>query len=168
MFHVIDWFTFDFYFCNDPFLLPFGYVIMLCSFQICLLCRERGHSLKNCPEKSEGNLKKFCYNCGESGHALSKCPKPIENGNPHTSILHIFWYFVSASGVTITALPMWFHSLNTIVYTGGTKFASCFVCKQQGHLSKDCPENKHGIYPKVFNHTLACLLNSVCFAYARY
>ncbi|ONM12835.1 hypothetical protein ZEAMMB73_Zm00001d002032 [Zea mays] len=27
---------------------------------ICLLCRERGHSLKNCPDKSEGNLKKFC------------------------------------------------------------------------------------------------------------
>ena len=57
--------------------------------QICLLCRERGHSLKNCPEKSEGNLKKFCYNCGESGHSLSKCPKPIENGNPCASIVGI-------------------------------------------------------------------------------
>jgi hypothetical protein len=58
-------------------------------FQICLLCRERGHSLKNCPDKSEGNLKKFCYNCGESRHSLSKCPKPIENGNPHTLIVDI-------------------------------------------------------------------------------
>ena len=47
---------------------------------------------------------------------------------------------------------MWFHSISTILYKGGTKFASCFVCKQQGHLSKDCPENKHGIYPKVFHH----------------
>ncbi|XP_062227439.1 uncharacterized protein LOC133925577 [Phragmites australis] len=34
------------------------------------------------------------------------------------------------------------------IENGGTKFASCFVCKQQGHLSKNCPENKHGIYPK--------------------
>lgn len=32
---------------------------------------------------------------------------------------------------------------------GGTKFASCFICKGRGHLSKDCPKNAHGIYPKV-------------------
>jgi hypothetical protein len=125
---------------------------VLCSFQICLLCRERGHSLKNCPEKSEGNLKKFCYNCGESGHSLSMCPKPIENGN----LMH----FLYLCFPTVLSLPNWFYSLNMILYTGGTKFASCFVCKQQGHLSKDCPENKHGVYPKVFYHT-PDLLNSL-------
>lgn len=32
---------------------------------------------------------------------------------------------------------------------GGTKFASCFICNEQGHLSKNCPKNTHGIYPKV-------------------
>lgn len=40
------------------------------------------------------------------------------------------------------------HLLSYVV-TGGTKFASCFICKEQGHLSKNCPQNAHGIYPKV-------------------
>ncbi|KAG5375168.1 hypothetical protein IGI04_039764 [Brassica rapa subsp. trilocularis] len=30
---------------------------------------------------------------------------------------------------------------------GGTKFASCFICKEHGHISKNCPQNKHGVYP---------------------
>nr|TKS04443.1 Actin-depolymerizing factor 7 [Populus alba] len=30
----------------------------------------------------------------------------------------------------------------------GTKFANCFICKERGHLSKDCPKNTRGIYPK--------------------
>lgn len=33
---------------------------------------------------------------------------------------------------------------------GGTKFAKCFICKEIGHLSKSCPKNTHGVYPKVF------------------
>ena len=33
---------------------------------------------------------------------------------------------------------------------GGTKFASCFICNEHGHLSKNCPKNSHGIYPKVY------------------
>lgn len=36
-----------------------------------------------------------------------------------------------------------------IIEAGGTKFAECFVCNQRGHLSKNCPQNTHGIYPKV-------------------
>lgn len=52
----------------------------ICSIQICLFCRQHGHSLKNCPEKSDTNKKKLCYNCGEVGHSLSKCPLPLEDG----------------------------------------------------------------------------------------
>ncbi|XP_042036129.1 uncharacterized protein LOC121782385 isoform X2 [Salvia splendens] len=32
--------------------------------------------------------------------------------------------------------------------SGGTKYANCFICIEAGHLSKDCPKNTHGIYPK--------------------
>lgn len=34
-------------------------------------------------------------------------------------------------------------------FPGGTAFASCFLCKETGHLSRNCPSNPHGIYPKV-------------------
>lgn len=49
--------------------------------QICLFCRQRGHSLKNCRNKSEEVVeKKLCYNCGETNHSLSRCPKPLQDG----------------------------------------------------------------------------------------
>lgn len=45
---------------------------------------------------------------------------------------------------------LWVFFLKCFIgYAGGTKFAECFVCKQRGHLSKNCPQNAHGIYPKV-------------------
>ena len=34
------------------------------------------------------------------------------------------------------------------IHAGGAKFASCFVCKQQGHLSAQCPKNSRGVYPR--------------------
>lgn len=50
--------------------------------QICLLCRRRGHSLKQCPNNNDDSVDvKICYNCGESGHSLANCPLPIQDGN---------------------------------------------------------------------------------------
>lgn len=28
------------------------------------------------------------------------------------------------------------------------KFAQCFICKEQGHISRQCPDNARGLYPK--------------------
>lgn len=44
---------------------------------------------------------------------------------------------------------------------GGTKYASCFICKERGHLSKDCPKNAHGIYPKV-HFSVFYVINKLC------
>ncbi|RWR99761.1 hypothetical protein B4U79_02820, partial [Dinothrombium tinctorium] len=27
-------------------------------------------------------------------------------------------------------------------------FARCFICRKTGHLSRDCPQNEKGVYPK--------------------
>ena len=52
-----------------------GFVFMWCTWQICLFCRQRGHSLKNCQKKNENDMEaKLCYNCGETGHSLPDAP----------------------------------------------------------------------------------------------
>lgn len=28
------------------------------------------------------------------------------------------------------------------------KFASCFVCNEKGHISRECPQNEKGLYRK--------------------
>ena len=30
---------------------------------------------------------------------------------------------------------------------GKLKFANCFICKRDGHIARDCPENANGLYP---------------------
>lgn len=56
----------------------FGWYV---SMKICLLCRRRGHSLKNCPNKNDEVVdKKLCYNCGETSHSLANCPYPLQDG----------------------------------------------------------------------------------------
>ncbi|GKV31139.1 hypothetical protein SLEP1_g39873 [Rubroshorea leprosula] len=50
--------------------------------KICLLCRQRGHSLKNCPIKNDENMdKKLCYSCGETGNSLAKCSQPHQDSS---------------------------------------------------------------------------------------
>jgi len=46
-------------------------------------------------------------------------------------------------------LPIVYITLFGSDFAGGSTFAECFLCKERGHLSRNCPENKHGIYPKV-------------------
>lgn len=69
--------------------------IWMCLLQICLLCRRRGHSLKNCPDKNDevaGN--KLCYNCGETGHSLANCPQPLEDGMDLISMFNLVILFL--------------------------------------------------------------------------
>jgi zinc finger CCHC domain-containing protein 9 len=45
----------------------------------CFLCRQTGHSIKNCPRNQDENI---CYRCGSSCHILSKCEKQHDSKNP--------------------------------------------------------------------------------------
>jgi len=91
----------------------------------CYNCRQRGHSVNNCPQNANNNNKngrngngssstapqqRICYKCGSTEHALHNCPIRQKSADD--------------------ALP----------------FATCFVCKVIGHLSSQCPSNDKGVY----------------------
>ncbi|KAH1075434.1 hypothetical protein J1N35_027762 [Gossypium stocksii] len=93
---------------------------------ICLHCRQRGHSLKNCPEVMD---KKTCYNCGEAGHSLSKCPQPLQDGG--TKFAQCF--VCKETGHLSKNCPKNTHG----IYPKG---GCCKICGGVTHLAKDCPD----------------------------
>lgn len=89
-------------------------------------------------EKSLARLKKkVCYHCRKGGHTLSSCPMLEDNGAQ-----------VVGSGICYKCGSTEHTHYQCKVNTGNSyKFATCFVCKQEGHISKQCPDNPRGMYP---------------------
>ncbi|WFC97730.1 hypothetical protein MYAM1_000449 [Malassezia yamatoensis] len=95
----------------------------------CFVCRETGHSAKECPQNvGEGlasssmgevdTLKRgkdtvgICFRCGSTEHSLAKCRK------------------------------------NTNAADNFLPYATCYICVKTGHLASKCPKNQgRGVYP---------------------
>lgn len=78
--------------------------------------------------------KRVCFNCRRSGHPLSECPSL--NQGEGTGICF-------KCGSTEHT-----HFECRVVKKQEYKFAQCFICKEQGHISNQCPDNPRGLYPK--------------------
>nr|GEY26002.1 zinc finger CCHC domain-containing protein 9 [Tanacetum cinerariifolium] len=102
----------------------------------CFICKADNHIAKNCPEKAQWEKHKICLLCRQRGHSLKNCPDKKED-----NIDQKLCYNCGGFGHSLAMCPQ-------PLEDGGTKYATCFICKEQGHLSKDCPKNAHGIYPK--------------------
>lgn len=89
-------------------------------------------------EKSLARLKKkVCFNCRKGGHTLSACPKLMDNGAQ-----------VVGNGICYKCGSTEHTHFQCKVNSGQSyKFATCFICKQEGHISRQCPDNPRGIYP---------------------
>ncbi|KAK7869623.1 hypothetical protein R5R35_009994 [Gryllus longicercus] len=91
--------------------------------------------------------KKVCFVCREPGHLLSECPsvgqapfgKKKESNLPDSK----------TAGMCYKCGSLEHTHFECKVVEGATyKFAKCFICGEQGHISRQCPDNPRGLYPK--------------------
>jgi len=114
---------------------------------VCLGCRKRGHYLKDCPMANSGSRSANFDSRGRTAYEAPAAATPSlaetaanssGNGGAGGSIC----FNCGSSDHALRACPI------PRDPKGVLKYASCFVCKQQGHLSRDCPNNLNGIYAK--------------------
>ncbi|XP_063243510.1 uncharacterized protein LOC134542866 [Bacillus rossius redtenbacheri] len=78
--------------------------------------------------------KKVCFHCRGSGHVLSECPD-LASGE--------------AAGICYKCGSTEHKAFECRAgKTDAFRFATCFVCSEQGHISSQCPRNSRGLYPK--------------------
>ena len=78
---------------------------------------------------------KLCFNCRQVGHKMSNCP--LEKTNKSTGICF-------KCGSNEHALR---HCTLTLDDDNHLPYATCFICSQSGHISRDCFQNDKGLYP---------------------
>lgn len=93
-------------------------------------------------EKTLARSKKLvCFNCREPGHMLADCPKTeaVKVEAMPTAAGHCF----KCGSLEHTSKDC----KSKLKRENAYRFAVCFICKQEGHLAKACPDNPRGLYP---------------------
>lgn len=79
--------------------------------------------------------KEVCFHCRKAGHKLTECSEALTHETEATGICF-------KCGSTEHT-----HFECKVVQHQQFKFATCFICREPGHIAKQCPQNARGIYP---------------------
>jgi len=105
---------------------------------------EIAETMKRERRKAERELAKFikmvCFNCRKSGHLLIDCPENKDSNNVKVKDSNCY----KCGSKEHTSRDCKSKRKGADAYA----FATCFICKETGHLAKSCPDNPRGLYPK--------------------
>ena len=113
------------------------------QYVICLGCRQRGHYLKDCPVAQSGGFDG--YNSHARGSSSYQNNSTGTASGAEGGALQKPGLICFNCGATDHALRACTEPRDP---KGALPYATCFVCNGRGHLSRDCPENANGLYPK--------------------
>lgn len=92
--------------------------------------RSKNQDVNQLRESRNFRTKPVCLKCRKRGHSVKYCPAGTES----------ICYNCGSHEHTL--------KMCREPRTRGLPFASCFICKGQGHLAGQCPKNDKGIYPR--------------------
>ncbi|KAJ2333115.1 hypothetical protein GGI00_002483 [Coemansia sp. RSA 2681] len=96
----------------------------------CFLCRQMGHSVKNCPKAESGTAVDVCYHCGSADHTTKVCPTPSKTFSFATC------FVCGGQGHLSSACQK---NEKGLYPNGG----GCKYCGSTSHLMKDCKPTKN-------------------------
>lgn len=96
---------------------------------ICFQCRQRGHTVANCPYKTVANC---CYKCGSTEHSLARCPKRARDDD---SLPFATCFVCKDTGHLASHCPQ--NSKGIYIHGG-----CCKACGSNLHRVTECPEKK--------------------------
>lgn len=91
-------------------------------------------------EQEQANFT-ICLGCRKRGHFVKDCPKR-QMADIQQDVCGQICFNCGSIEHTLKNCP------SPRDRNGNLPFAKCFICKQSGHISRDCPENANGLYPK--------------------
>lgn len=99
------------------------------NFVVCLGCRKRGHYLKDCPRRSQYM------------HLDDADQQAPSSGTNDSNMMTLICFNCGSPDHALRACD------KKRSKDGSLPFATCFICKEKGHISRDCPNNANGLYP---------------------
>ena len=111
------------------------------------IARKRRQKQQGFRKNGRTSSSMVCYRCRQPGHTIANCPSiEPESRQSQPDKQESVGTLCYRCGSTEHTLSNCTKPRCKIVGDEELPFATCFLCKEKGHLVSGCPKNKRGIY----------------------
>jgi zinc finger CCHC domain-containing protein 9 len=111
-----------------------------------------GGGIRGNSHNNDSRKKNVCYNCRQPGHNAADCPTSTTTNDQQSSgVVIVVADAGVGEGILCYKCGSTEHALHLCPKRkqgdrNDLPYATCFVCKEKGHLASTCPQNEKGIY----------------------